>query len=434
MLSQLRIALNRLLPQNSFVRKVGVLAGGTTAAQAIAVLALPLLTRVYAPSDFGVLAIYTAIVSIVATIACLRLEIAIPLPEKDQDAANLLMLALLSAAAFGVMALLLAMTMPGAIAKLVGAPALEPYLWLVPFGIWTMASYTAIQYWATRKHQFSAIARSRLTQVVGGTGTQLLCGVGSVGPIGLLFGQMINNSAGIWNLARLAWGNDRCALKAVNRHDLKRQFTIHNRFPKYSTLESLANVAGHQVPILLIAAHAGSKESGFLILAMQIISAPMGLLGASIAQVFLAHASEHLKRGDLPQFTAHNVAGLAKVGILPLVLVGMVAPTLFPLVFGADWGRAGELLAWMTPWYIMQFITSPVSMVLHVKNQQKTAMMLQLLGCAMRVGMVVLVGWLDSRYIVEFYALSGMVFYAIYFVVVKWIAGFSMHMLYEKYR
>jgi len=118
--------------------------------------------------------------------------------------------------------------------------------------------------------------------------------------------------------------------------------------------------------------------------------------------------------------------------VLPLALIGAVAPALFSLVFGADWHRAGELLAWMTPWFIMQFITSPVSMVLHVKNRQKMALMLQVFGCFLRVGTVLLVEWIDSKHLVEAYALSGMVFYVVYFFVVKRIAGFNARMLCER--
>jgi len=82
------------LNRGGFVRSVGVLVGGTAFAQALTVLALPLVTRLYTPFDFSVLAVFVSILSIISVAACLRLEIAIPLPESDEDAANLLALAL----------------------------------------------------------------------------------------------------------------------------------------------------------------------------------------------------------------------------------------------------------------------------------------------------------------------------------------------------
>ena len=95
LIARLKALVNRLLPRASFARSVGVLAGGTAVAQGIGVLALPLITRLYTPEDFSVLAVFSSIVAIVSVAACLRLEIAIPLPETDEDAANLLALALI---------------------------------------------------------------------------------------------------------------------------------------------------------------------------------------------------------------------------------------------------------------------------------------------------------------------------------------------------
>jgi len=292
LISRLKIALTHLLPQHSFARSAGVLFSGTAASQAIAVLALPLLTRMYNPTDFGVLAIYVALVSIIAAVACLRLEIAIPLPEKDEDAIHLLVLALLSASTFGLLVLLLVIVVPAQIIKLTGLPTLEPYLLLLPLGIWATASYTAMQYWATRNHQFVAIARTRLAQAASGTGMQLLGGMAGIGSVGLLLGQIIKSSAGIGSLIRLTWTHDKHVLKTINRDDLIRLFRTYDRFPKYSTLESFSNMAGIQIPILLIAAFVGGKESGFLMLAIQVMSVPAGLLAsASRRFIWLTHPS-----------------------------------------------------------------------------------------------------------------------------------------------
>lgn len=419
------------LASNKYIRSVGVLAGGTAVSQVITILALPLLTRLYSPEDFGILAIYVAIVSIVSTVSCLRLEIAIPLPEQEQDAASLLVLALLSSVFFGLLSLLIVIIAPVQIANLIGEPNLESLLWLLPISIWVTSTYNAIQYWSTRKRQFGAIARTRLTQAISGTGVQLLGGLLSIGSIGLLLGQIFKSCAGVWRLAKLTWIQDKSSLKLVNGSDLRRVFRKYDRFPKYSTLESFANVAGIQIPILLVASYLGGAESGYLMLAMQIISAPVGLLGSSISQVYLSHAPEHLRRGDLAQFTARCIAGLIKLGVLPLIFIGGLAPALFPLVFGAGWERAGQLLAWMTPWFILQFITSPVSMVLHVKDQQKTAFLIQLFGLILRVGIVISVGIISKEYIAEAYAISGAIFYLIYFFIIKKVSNFSWQNLFK---
>ena len=53
--------VKRFLPESAFAKNVNVLVGGTALGQVITVLASPLLTRLYAAEDFGVLAVYSSI-------------------------------------------------------------------------------------------------------------------------------------------------------------------------------------------------------------------------------------------------------------------------------------------------------------------------------------------------------------------------------------
>ena len=89
---------------SSFATDVLKLVTGTTFAQAVTILASPLLTRLYGPEAFGFLALFTSITSIIGVIACMRYEMAIMLPKTDEEAANLLGLCLLCVAVVSVLA------------------------------------------------------------------------------------------------------------------------------------------------------------------------------------------------------------------------------------------------------------------------------------------------------------------------------------------
>ena len=58
----------------SFAGDVLKLVSGTTFAQLLAILAAPVLTRLYAPDAFGILALFSSITGILGVIACLRYE------------------------------------------------------------------------------------------------------------------------------------------------------------------------------------------------------------------------------------------------------------------------------------------------------------------------------------------------------------------------
>ena len=84
------------IPGGVFGRHVVTLASGTAVGQVLLVLALPVLTRLYTPADYGALAVYSATLTVLLVLASLRFEQAIPLPEDDRVAGSLLALSLLS--------------------------------------------------------------------------------------------------------------------------------------------------------------------------------------------------------------------------------------------------------------------------------------------------------------------------------------------------
>lgn len=418
--------------RESFFRSVLVLVGGTAFAQGLTVLILPALTRLYTPDDFSTLAVYASLLALFGSVACLRYEIAISLPEDDRDGVALMVLALASAALWGLVTGCLLYFFGERFFELIGHPELTPFLWLLPLGVWLQGSYSALQYWASRKKQFGKVARTRLGQAVTGATTQVALGWASVAPLGLVLGHFLNSCAGVIGLGTSAIKDHSQTIASVTPRQLRKIAREYSRFPKYSTFESLANASAMQLPVILIAALAVGPEAGYLLLATRVMAAPMGLIGNSIAQVYLSGAPAQKRNGSLDYFTASVISGLMNTGVGPLVFVGIIAPSVFPLVFGEEWRRAGELISWMTPWFVMQFISSPVSMVLHVTNSQNIALYLQLFGLVFRTTLVLAAFLLSPGVAVEVYAVSGFVFYCAYFLVVLRISEISLNMLFKQ--
>jgi O-antigen/teichoic acid export membrane protein len=424
--------LIKLLPRNSFVRSVGVLAGGTAFAQLIGVIALPFITRMYTPEDFSVLAVFSSMLGIVTGIACLRLDIAIPIPEKEDEAANLLGLAMLTSTAIAMLTALIIWWFSDNLVNTAGQTGLglQPFLWMLPPCIWLAGSYSAIQFWATRRKRFNAIARTRISQTIGSTVTQLLYGLsGLLGPFGLLLGLLIANGFGVIGLCRLAWREDRKVLRAINFADMVRQVRANDRFIKYSTFEAIANNGAIQIPIVIIGAVALGPDAGYLLLAMRMMTIPISLIGGAVSQVYLSHAPEEYRAGQIGHFTLKTIEGLVRTGIGPLIFVGIISPAAFPIIFGSEWERAGEMVAWMTPLCILQLISSPVSMAFHITSHQHTALNLQIYGFILRVGGVWLAFLFANNYIFEVYVLTGVVFYFTYLIVIAKITKIQSYEL-----
>ena len=405
--------------ESPFARGVAVLTGGTVFAQALMILVLPILTRLYTPDEFGVLAVFVAILSIISVVACLRYEIAIPLPESDADAANLGAVALLSMIGTCILTVFLVIVFDERIVLFVNQPALGSYLWLLPIAVALTCGYAVFQYWATRKKAYKRIARTRLEQSVGGISTQLIFGWAGAGVAGLIVGQIVSNGAGFLGLARRAVMEDKKAIQSVSLSRMRKEAIKHMTFPKYSTLEALANIAGLQVPIIMIAGSATSAEVGFLLLAMQILQAPMSLIGSSIAQVFYSHAVDAQRKGTLFVFTKNTVKKLAIMGFWPILTLAIAGPYSFGILLGEGWERSGVLLTWLAPFFFLQFLASPVSMALHVQFRQGVALAVQFFGLVLRIGAILVFPEVAG----EAFAVSSAIFYVGYLIVILMVVA-----------
>jgi O-antigen/teichoic acid export membrane protein len=139
-------SLKAALSGSRFLRDVGVLTGGTVLAQGLAVIALPILTQLYSPSDFNRLAVYSSLIGLMGVAASLRFNVAVALPERDENAMDLLRLAMLSSSALAVLVGIVVFLMPDRALDLLGNPGFEPYLWMVPVGLFLASAYGAVQY------------------------------------------------------------------------------------------------------------------------------------------------------------------------------------------------------------------------------------------------------------------------------------------------
>ncbi|MDN5556454.1 MAG: oligosaccharide flippase family protein, partial [Acinetobacter sp.] len=316
----------KLDAQGGFLKAVSILVGGTVFAQGIAVISLPILTRIYSPKDFSLFAVYASLLMILSVASCLRFEIAIPIPKEDSEATDLILLALISNFFISILIGLIIWLFHTDIIMLLNQPDFSKLIWLVPIGVFFAGIYNALQYWATRKKNFNLIAKTRVVQSVSGVSIQIIMGITGFLTIGLIIGQIVKVSAGIRRLANNFWYDSFQYVKNIEFKKLKDTFKGNDQFPKYSTFEALANTASIQLPVIIIAALSIGSEAGYLMLAMQIMAIPMKLIGGAVSQVYLANAQDEIQKGTIKGYTVSLLENLIKYGVSTLILIGVISP------------------------------------------------------------------------------------------------------------
>ena len=414
----------KLRDPRGFIGPVLILAGGTAGAHLITAGALIFIARIYSPAALGVLGMFSSIVYTFSVAICLRFEVAILLPDDEDEARDVFRLAILSAAGLSLLLAIPILITGRQFYVDIGLEPIADYVQYVPLAWFTVGAYAALQNWYVRKKQYRYLASTRIAQSASAAIVQIGSGLVQPVPLGLIAGFIMNSGAAAILLGFRYWREiKRSAIVPVGMSfaRLRSAFKKYSVYPRYSIWEALANSGSIQLPVLLIGAMTEAEEVGYLLLALSVIQAPLALFGNAVAQVFIGQAPAKHRTGDLRGFTLMTLAGLLKAGALPLVLIGISAPFLFPYIFGNEWYRSGVLWAWMTPWLILQFLAMPVPLALHVTGHQKRVAALQSFGLVFRLGLVWIVLEVAPQYGLEAYALSGAIFYAIYIITI-WLS------------
>lgn len=410
-MDRIKKLINARLPAGSFARNVVTLMTGTTFAQALLILVAPILTRLYSPDDFGVFALYTSILGIMAVVACWRYELAIVLPEKDEDAANVLVLSILICFIMAVLTLLLVVLFRIQLATVLGTPELATWLWFMPLSLIAAGLFRAFNYWSTRRKQFNRLAARTITQSTVTAATQI--GTGALYPAasagGLIGGSIVGQ---LIATGRLAWQISRDEGKQIKNYfcikGIRRVLTRYRRFPIYDSWSGLLNTASTMLPALLLGYFFTPAVVGYYALGHRVLAMPMGVVGGSIAQVFFPQAIEAKRKGDLNRLTLDMFQRLLSIGFVPILLITIVAPDLFAVIFGVRWWIAGEYVRWLSLWLLFVFISSPLSTMYAVMERQRDGLIVNIIMFGSRL-LALIIGGIkgDALFTIALFGLTG---------------------------
>lgn len=419
------MALKNKLPQGGFLHNVLTLMTGTAIAQAIPILISPILTRLYSPGDFGLLALYTAVVSLLSVIVTARYEMAIMLPRQDEDAANLGALSLGIAVIMSALTLLIVIFFNAPLAGLLRKPEIAQWLYLVPLAILAAGIYQIINYWSTRHNLYRRLAAARVTQSVANGSVNLGLGFAHMGVSGLILGHLAGQvlSAGV--LIRQVWPDLQKYRAALRRDRMRHNAKVYQDFPKVNSLQAFVDILQSSGVVFLISSFFGSVILGFYSFTLRILQAPLGLLGASVSQVFYQKASEVYKNnGDLQALVKKTILSLGTMALPIFLILALFAPSIFGFIFGEEWREAGTYAQILVPWFFLNFIVSPISQVPIIVGEQKKNFMFSVLGNSLILLAVIYGGIIAHNIKMGFYVLSGAIS-VYYIVVILWIFRIS---------
>jgi O-antigen/teichoic acid export membrane protein len=389
------------------------LVSGTTAAQLLAILISPILTRLYGPQAFGMSALFGSLTGILGAISCMRYEPSIMLPEKDEEAVNLLGVCLV------FVALVTAATVPliwfsGPVLRLLKADQLKPHLWLMPPAVLAAGLYLALNYWSSRTKRFGRLSITRVTSSVTTAAAQFGAAFAGRANGGSLIGaSVLGSSLATGVLGWQVWRDDhRLFRRSVSAREMWLGLKRHHRFPLFGTWSILLNILSWQMPTFFLSAYFSSAVVGYYALGTRLLRLPMDLIGNAIGMVFFERAAKARIGGTLPQLVEQTFRRLVNIGLFPLLILTFIGRDLFVLVFGAKWAEAGVYSQILSVWMFFWFISSPLITLFSVLEKQKYGLVFNVIIFSSRL----LALWVgcrlgNARLALLLFGLSGLLVY-----------------------
>lgn len=361
-----------LLPAGGIGRKIGVLAGGTAVGQGVALIATPILTRLYTSSDYGYMQLYFALMTFLVGIVSLRYELAIVLPVEDEVAASVTVAGLASTFLITgcvVIVAVVATLHPHWAGRF---SELQKYYWIIPASVLAAGIYQVLAYWALRRHDYRAIATTKITQAGAQSSFQLAAGVAHFGVLGLLLGDGLGRLSGMLQLLGKMWRGDRAIFRSVSRQSVVSAARRYSRFPLVSSISAMINTGGLALPTLLLAGYYGPEVLGWFGLMDRAMGLPSMLIGQAVAQVYMRTAAAHAvdDPASVMRIFKKGLGRLAIPGIVPHALIAVLGPVLFATVFGAGWRESGVFAAAIAGMYYVSFVAWPLMPTLNVLELQ----------------------------------------------------------------
>lgn len=403
--------IDRLKPKSEFSRNVLTLMTGTAIAQAIPIAIAPVLTRLYTPEDFGMLALYLALFSILATIATGRYELAIMAPASKAEAQNIVFLSILIAFCVFIVTSIFIWLFSGEITSFLGNKRIEKWLYFIPIMVFSFGVYQSIDYWLNRERKYAEMSKNKLVQAGSVSLAQMIAGL--INNAGLIIGSVIG-----WGLSvLLIVAKNKLDYKVFSFNVTKELAVKYKAYPLLQAPTSLLNTLSSQAPVFFMTKFFEVVSVGFFSLVIKILSAPAALIAKSTGQVFFQRVSDHAKSS--PELLLSDIYRVAvRLTIMSALIFSPVlffGPEIFSVVFGSDWSQAGSYAQILVFSVAIKFVVSPLSTIFLAIDKINIGSIWQVLYFVSTFVVLFIAIRFDTTTFLWIYIVNDIVMYAFYY-------------------
>ncbi len=365
--------------QNSpFIKSVLTLSAGIVIAQAVSLIATPIISRLYEPDILGDLSIISSNLVLLKVLVCLGLMPAIMIPNDDSESRRLCRL---------ISLIVIVLSFVVLITLLCVSPFWRLFEVSIPYSLACLFLWVNIVLNCISEVCYAYTNRLKKYNVlfwnpsIGTISNAVICiglGLMHVGLWGYIFGLLASSSLVLIHM-----------LKHSNpfhkeNENWKEYLYLLKKYKDFSLVLLPSNFVGttaQQVPIQMLSRYWGSFTLGSYSMCLSILGLPTKFLAAPVNRVFYREATERFNKGqNIGEFTFKILEANVKLAIIPIVVLIVFGAPLFSFVLGEKWSEAGSYASVLGVYQALAFCNSSLSGKFIVINKKKTILFLNIVS------------------------------------------------------
>lgn len=372
--------------KGNFRRQVLQLMSGSAVAQVLPVVASFFLGRIYSPEEFALMQTLLTFASVLGFLASLQYELAIMIPDRDEDAKAVLHLCILCSFAFSILSTIVFSAFGPYIAKSIGVPSAGSWMPTIGILLFFSTTYRALSLWHNRKQLYSRVGAIRVWRSVVLVVLMILVPLVWKGAAGLVIANVLQQIVASAVLLRSAMKNSKEISILTPFEKLREAAYTHRKFALFSSPGGIVNTIAANLPVFFLGRYFGEAVLGHWSMTTRIIAGPMSILSSTFSEVYFEKASRQAdEKGTCIDIWKWSFRRLIFIGIPIFLILALFGPWLVPWVLGAKWQLTGDFAQATSLLVLFNFVMTPLAMTFYVMHRQ-------LMDLGWGIGLLICVG------------------------------------------
>lgn len=348
------------LKKSSFIRGIVSIGIGNIVGQAITIIALPILSRIYSPEAYGEYGIVVSLTTIFTSFITLGLNSAIMEPKENRESRIILKSAII------IQCLLITILM---IFTIIIQDRYKLFNVSGSYSLGVIAMYvyafftnlTSVLYTYVNRLQKNGILL--INPII-----KSVCILLIAFPLGFLHFNYLGFMLA-YILAEVISSFQMVLRVGLFRVDekfsIKDFWNIIKKYRRYIFYQCPANAIGTlgaQLPTQFLASIFNHTTLGNFTMCNKVISMPISVVAKPISNIYFRTISEYQReKKDISDFTLKIVVCGLAIGVIPMSIVILWGGPIFAFVLGKQWVDAGEIASYVGVQYVLMFIAQCIS-------------------------------------------------------------------------